>query len=77
MKILTKKKQDDILMRIAANMILLGKLINSEKGSDEYYRYMERIADNKDYIIRSVAGTKGFNKVKDFVDELMKLMKGE
>ena len=72
MKILTKKKQNDILMRIAANMILRGKLRDSEKGSDEYFHYMERISDNKDYIIRSVAGTKGFNKVKDFVDELRK-----
>lgn len=72
MKVLTKKKRDNILMRIAANMILRGKLRDSEKGSDEYYRYMERIADNNDYIIHAIAGAKGFNKVKDFVDELMK-----
>ena len=72
MKILTKKKQDDILIRIAANMILRGKLRDSEKGSDEYHRYKERIADNNDYIIHAIAGKKGFNKIKDFVDELMK-----
>lgn len=79
MKILTKKKQDDILMRIAAIEILQDNLevVNRSDGvtetySEEYFHYMDRITYNMGYIIRAIAGRKGFKKVKDFVDELMK-----
>ena len=79
MKILTKRKQDDILMRIAAIEILQDNLevVNRSDGvtetySEEYFHYMDRITYNIGYIIRAIAGRKGFKKVKDFVDEFMK-----
>lgn len=79
MKILTKKKQDDILMRIAAIEILQDNLevVNRSDGvtetySEEYFHYMDRITYNMGYIIRAIAGRKGFKKVRDFVDEFTK-----
>lgn len=77
MKILSKKKQNEILLRIAAIEILQDKLeaVNRSDGvtetySEEYFHYMDRITYNMGYIIRAIAGRKGFKKVKDFFDEL-------
>ena len=56
MKILTKKKVDEILKRITANDIIAVKCINDKE-------LFEKHADNNAEVVSLVGGIRGLNKV--------------
>lgn len=73
MKILTKKEQKAILMRIAANHIMAKKIIDKlhetdRIDSDLYFDYVEHLISNTADAANIVAGMSGMIMVKSIID---------
>lgn len=73
MKILTKKEQKAILMRIAANHIMAKKIIDKlhetdRIDSDLYFDYVEHLITNTADAANIVAGMSGMIMVKSIID---------
>jgi hypothetical protein len=73
MKILTKKEQKAILIRIAANHIMAKKIIDKlhevdRIDSDAYCDYVEHLISNTADAANLVAGMSGMIAVKCFID---------
>lgn len=73
MKILTKKEQKAILMRIAANHIMAKKIIDKlhetdRIDSDMYFDYVEHLISNTADAANIVAGMSGMIMVKSIID---------
>ena len=73
MKILTKKEQKAILMRIAANHIMAKKVIDKlhetdRIDSDLYFDYVEHLINNTADVANLVAGMSGMIMVKCIID---------
>lgn len=73
MKILTKKEQKAILMRIAANHIMAKKIIDKlhetdRIDSDLYFDYVEHLISNTADAANIVAGMSGMIMVKCIID---------
>ena len=73
MKILRKKEQKEILMRIAANHIMAKKVIDKlhetdRIDSDLYFDYVEHLISNTVDAANIVAGMSGIIMVKSIID---------
>ena len=73
MKILTKKEQKGILMRIAANHIMAKKVIDklhetNRIDSDLYFDYVEHLISNTADVANLVAGMSGMIMVQCIID---------
>ena len=73
MKILTKKEQKSILIRIAANHIMAKKIIDKlhevdRIDSDAYCDYVEHLISNTADAANLVAGMSGMIMVKCIID---------
>lgn len=73
MKILTKKEQKAILMRIAANHIIAKKTIDKLHETDRidddlYFDYVEHLISNTADAANIVAGMSGMIMVKSIID---------
>jgi hypothetical protein len=75
MKILTKKKQSEMLQRLAANHIIAANAINrlglgetTEMSIEEYADAMEHLIDNTCRLSEMVGGIRAMVTVKEMVD---------
>lgn len=73
MKILRKKEQKAILMRIAANHIMAKKIIDKlhevdRIDSDAYFDYVQHLINNTADAANLVAGMDGLILVKCYID---------
>lgn len=73
MKILRKKEQKEILMRIAANHIMARKIADrlhntTEMSLEEYFEYVEHLTDNTVKASCLVGGIDGMKMVKSIVE---------
>ena len=73
MKILKKKEQKEILMRIAANHIMARKIADrlhdtTEMSCEEYFEYVEHLTDNTVKASCLVGGLSGMMMVKSMVE---------
>lgn len=59
MKILTRKKQDEILKRLSANNIIVISYLEPES--------FEKFIDNSANIVYDIGGIKGMNKVRNTI----------
>lgn len=78
MKILTKKEQKEILMRIAANHFMAKKIIDKlhetdRIDSDLYFDYVEHLISNTADVANLVAGMSGMIMVKCIIDSKEKI----
>ena len=78
MKILTKKEQKSILIRIAANHIMAKKIIDKlhdvdRIDSDAYCDYVEHLISNTADAAHLVAGMSGMIMVKCIIDSKEKI----
>ena len=64
MKILTRKKQDEILKRLAANEIIAISCLKHE--------CFEKFIDNSANIVYDIGGIKGMNKVRNTITNWLK-----
>lgn len=70
MKILTRKKQDEILKRLCANEIIRASYV-SELGEESFYATV-RESENSLEIANIVGGINGVIKVKNTVERMVK-----
>ena len=73
MKLLRKKEQKEILMRIAANYIMAKKVIDKLHETDRiysdlYFNYVEHLISNTADVANLVAGVSGMIMVQGIVD---------
>ena len=69
MKILTKKKQDEIIRRLADNEIIAIPCLKHEDA--------EKFIDNSENIIYSIEGIEGLNKVIGIIKKWIKEYESE
>lgn len=73
MKLLRRKEQKEILMRIAANHIMARKIADklhdtTEMSVEEYFEYVEHLTDNTVKASCLVGGIGGMKMVKSIVE---------
>ena len=73
MKVLRKKQQKEILMRIAANHIMARKIADklhdtTEMSCEEYFEYVEHLTDNTVKSSSLVGGLNGMMMVKSIIE---------
>lgn len=69
MKILTRKKQDEILKRLAANNIIAIPCLRPES--------FEKFIDNSVNIVYDIGGIKGLNKVSNTITKWLEERESE
>ncbi len=74
MKILTKKKQKDILRRVAVNNIIVEELSKVIPQEEEYLRLVQRHKELSDYIAKAIGGMNHADKVKGYTKEYTKIL---
>lgn len=72
MKILTRYKQNDILLRIAANNIIVKELGELKAGDEEYLRLVHLYKEHSAYIAKAIGGKNHKKIVEDYIKDLMK-----
>lgn len=69
MKILTRKKQDEILKRLSANEIIAISCLKHES--------FEKFIDNSANIVYNIGGIKGLNKVSNTITKWLEERESE